>query len=99
MSQKDPENKDILDPSFNFSDFLIQTTGGRLRWLATIIGMISIGFFVYLICTDKSGAIYFPFHIEGDAAFWMIGIATIVWVALAIINWIAWFRKRNNIPQ
>ena len=36
MKPDKSENKDVFDPSFHFSDFLIQTTGGPLRWLASI---------------------------------------------------------------
>jgi hypothetical protein len=93
---KDPEHKDISDPTFNAADFRLQVTGGRLRWFASVLALASAGLFVYLLAQGDKAGIDFPVIITGQAALWIVGIAFIIWVAIAVVNWKNWFRKKKN---
>ena len=96
MSQQDPEHKDISDPSYNAADFRVQLAGGRLRWLASILAAASAGLFVYLLTEGEKAELDFPIHIKGRATLWTVGIAFVIWAVVAITNWKAWFRKKND---
>ena len=93
---KDSEHKGISDPSYSVADFRVQLTGGRLRWFATVLAVASIGLFVYLLTEGDKAELDFPFHIQGRAAFWTVGIAFVIWAAIAVVNWKGWFRRRND---
>ena len=93
---QDSEHKDISDPSYSAADFRIQLAGGRLRWFATVLAVASIGLFIYLLTEGDKAELDFPFHIQGQAALWTVGIAFIVWAAIAIWNWKSWFRRRRD---
>jgi hypothetical protein len=93
---KDSEHKDISDPSYSAADFRVQLTGGRLRWFASVLAVASVGLFVYLLTEGEKAELDFPFHIKGQAALWTVGIAFAVWAAIAITNWKAWLRKKND---
>jgi len=93
---QDSEHKDISDPSYNAADFRVQLAGGRLRWFATILAVGSVGLFVYLLTQGEKAELDFPFHIRGRAALWTVGVAFIVWAAVAVANWKSWFRRKRN---
>jgi hypothetical protein len=93
---QDSEHKDISDPSYSAADFRVQLFGGRLRWFATVLAVASIGLFVYLLTQGEKAELDFPFHIAGRAAFWTVGISFVVWTAIAITNWRAWLRRKNE---
>ena len=93
---KDSEHKDISDPSYNAADFRVQLAGGRLPWFATILAVGSVGLFVYLLTQGEKAELDFPFHIRGRAALWTVGVAFIVWAAVAVANWKSWFRRKRN---
>lgn len=96
---KDPEHKDISDPTFSFADFRLQLTGGRLRWFASVLALLSAGFFVYLLTQGDKAELYFPFVITGQAAFWTIGIAFLIWTAIAVVNWRNWSRRKKSAAR
>ena len=93
---KDPEHKDVSDPTFNAADFRAQVTGGRLRWFASVLALASAGLFVYLVTQGDKAEIDFPVIITGPAALWVVGIACVILVAIAVANWKNWFRKKKN---
>jgi membrane protein implicated in regulation of membrane protease activity len=94
---KDSEHKDLSDPSYSFSDFRVQLTGGRLRWFATILAVASVGLFVYLLTMGDKAELDFPVLVTGQAALWSVGIVFAVWTVIAIVNWRAWFRKKRAV--
>ena len=93
---QDSEHKDISDPSYSAADFRVQLAGGRLRWFATVLAVASLGLFVYVLTEGERAELAFPVHIKGRATLWTVGIAGAVWAAIAITNWRAWFRKKND---
>lgn len=96
---KDPEHKDISDPTFSFADFSLQLTGGRLRWFASVLSVVSAGFFVYLLTQGDKAVLYFPFVIAGQAAFWTIGMAFLILTAIAVVNWRNWLRRKKDTAK
>ena len=96
MSQQDPEHKDIYDPGYGAADFRAQLAGGRLRWLGSVLAVASAGLFVYLLTEGEKAELDFPFHLKGRAALWAVGFAFVVWAVVAITNWKAWSRKKND---
>jgi hypothetical protein len=93
---QDSEHKNISDPSYSAADFRAQLTGGRLRWLATVFAIASIGLFVDFLIEGDKAEVYFPIRIKGRAALWTIGIAFVVWATIAFVNWKSWFRRRKD---
>jgi hypothetical protein len=87
---QDSEQKDISDPSYSAADFRVQLAGGRLRWFSTV------GLFICLLTQGEKAALDFPFHIEGRPALWTVGVAFVVWAAIAVVNWKSWFRRRRD---
>lgn len=90
------EHKDMSDPSFSAADFRVQLTGGRLRWFASALAVGSAGFLGYLLTEGEKAELFFPFHIKGQAAYWTVGIAFVIWAAIAIMNWKAWLKKKST---
>jgi hypothetical protein len=95
-TMQDSDPKDMFDPSYSATDFRVQLAGGQLRWFATILAVVSIGLFVYLVTQGEKAELDFPFHITGQAALWVAGVAFVVWAAIAITNWRAWIRRKNG---
>ena len=97
MSQQGSEHEDISDPSHGVADFRVQLSGGRLRWLASVLAVVSIGFFAYLLTEGEKAEIDLRgFHITGHAALWTIGIAFVIWAVIAIMNWKARSGKKKG---
>jgi len=93
---QDSEHKDISNPSYNAGDFRVQLAGGRLRWFATVLAVASIGLFIYLLTEGEKAELDFPFHLRGRAAVWAVGIAFVVWAAIAFVNWKSWLRRKRG---
>jgi hypothetical protein len=94
---KDSEHKDISDPSYCGADFRAQLSGGRLRWLATILAIASVGLFVYLLSEGEEARLDFQaLHLKGRAALWTVAVAFAIWGTIALTNWRAWFRKQKG---
>jgi len=93
--EKDSEYKDISNPSYSLADFWIQLIGGRLRWFATVLAVASIGLFIDVLLEGNKAEFYFPIHVRGRAALWTIGIAFVVWTAIAFVNWKNWLGRKN----
>ncbi len=96
---KDPEHKDISDPTFSAADFHLQLTGGRLRWFATVFGVISAGLFIYLLTEGDKAELDFPFIIKGRAAFWTVGVVFAVWALIAVVNWRNWLKRKKDAAR
>ena len=94
MNQKGSEHKDISDPSCHPGDLRVQLTGGGLRWLASILATAAAGLLAYFWITDQKPKFDFPVSVEGTTAWWVLGLAFVAWFALAVVNWMAWWRKR-----
>jgi hypothetical protein len=86
MSNPEPEHRD--------ADFRVQTFGGRMRWLASILALAGLGLFAYLLTEGRNARLDFPFQIKGQAALWTVGIAFAIWFAIAVLNWMAWSKKK-----
>ena len=93
---QDSEHKDISDPGYSAADLRVQLAGGRLRWFATMLAVASIGLFLYLVTQGEKAELDFPIRIQGRAALWTVGIAFVIWTAIAIWNWKSWFRRRKD---
>jgi hypothetical protein len=97
MSDRDSEQKDVFDPSYGAADFPTQLSGGKLRWLASILAVASLGLFGFLLTEEKEAELDFPFHLKGRAAFCAVGIGFAVWFVIAVINWVSWFKKNRRV--
>lgn len=93
---KDPEHKDISDPTYSAADFRAQLAGGRLRWFASVIAVLAAGLFVYLLAKGDKAEIDFPVVVTGPAAAWIVGISFLIIAAIAVVNWRNWFKKKNS---
>jgi hypothetical protein len=89
------EHKDLSDPTFGFSDFWAQVTGGQLRWLATVLATAGLGLLVYFFLGGDA-ELYFPVRVRGQASIGVVGVAVAVWLWLAIANWTSWVKKRRH---
>jgi len=89
------EHKALSDPTFGAADYWIQLTGGRMRWLATVFAVASIGLFLDVLVEGDKAEFYFPIHVRGRAALWTTGFASVIWIVLAIVNWRNWLRRKN----
>lgn len=93
---KASEYKDVSDPTFNAADFWLQATGGRLRWIASVCAVLSAGLFIYTFTQGDKAEVDFPIVLKGQAALWTVGGALVVWVAIAVVNWRNWFRRKSK---
>ena len=89
------EHKDLSDPTFGLADYRAQLIGGRMRWLATVLAIVSIGLLIDIFSEGDKAEFYFPIHVKGRAALWRIGIAFVIWSAIAIVNWKNWLKRKN----
>jgi hypothetical protein len=97
MNDEGSEEKRLTDPTYNAADFKVQVAGGGLRWIASILTMVSAGLFLFLAFDDKEPELDFPVHLKGRAVLWVVGSAVAVWLLLAIVNWASWLKsKREN---
>jgi hypothetical protein len=93
----DSEHKDIRDPSYCAADFRVQLSGGRLRWLATILAILSVGLFAYLLSEGEQARLDFQaLHLRGRAAVCTVAVAFAIWATIALTNWRAWLRKKKG---
>jgi hypothetical protein len=95
-TMQDSKNKDLSDPSYNAADFYIQLAGGRRRWFASVLAVASVGLFVYLLAEGEKAELDYPFHFKGQAALWAVGIASVVWAAIAVVNWKSWLKRKRD---
>lgn len=90
------ENKNPFDPSFNAADFKTQVLGGSLRWLATVLTVASLGLLAYFLISKEQPQLDFPIHLSGVIVYWFVGSFVLIWLLLAIKNWISWFKKKRG---
>ena len=94
---KDSQHKHISDPSYSAADFRAQLSGGRLRWLATVLAVASVGLFLYLLPQGEQARLDFQaLHLKGQAALWTVGVALAIWATIALVNWRAWLKTRRG---
>lgn len=93
---KASEYKDVSDPTFNAADFMLQVTGGRLRWFAVVCAVLSAGLFIYMLTQGDKAEVNFPIVIQGPAATWTIGGVFIIWAVIGVVNWRNWFKRKKS---
>jgi hypothetical protein len=93
---KDSEHKDISDPTYSAADFRVQLTGGRLRWFASVLAVANGGLLVYFFNHKDKAEIDFPIIITGPAAIWIMAVTFVILVAIAVVNWRNWLRKKKD---
>jgi|GEM_PF-5823689 len=96
MNTKGSEKKHLSDPTYDAADFVVQLTGGSLRWLASILAVLSLGLFVFLIFNGKEPEIYYPVHLKGKVVLWMVVLSFAVWLLLSIWNWRSWLKSKRT---
>ena len=96
MNPEDEKPKDLSDPTFRLSDFRQQAVGGGLRWLASVLAVASLGLLIWQFIDNEPPEMHYPFHLKGNSVLWAIGGASAVWTALAVVNWISWFKKSKS---
>jgi hypothetical protein len=96
VKKEGSENKDLSDPSYNLADFHVQLTSGRLRWLCTILTVAGLGLFAYQSTQKDELEVYFPIHLKGKVAMWVLGVGSMVLLLLAVVNWNSWLRKKKD---
>jgi len=87
MERKDP-----------LADFQEQAMNGSLRWLASALAILGVGFLVWTYFDHSDWEVFFPIHLKGAAVFWVMGFATVFWLTIAVVNWRNWKRKKNTGP-
>jgi hypothetical protein len=90
------EDKDLTDPSYNFADFRVQLTSSRLRWLCSVLAIAGFGVLVYQLTQKDELEVYYPIHLKGKAAMWLLTFGSITMLLLAVVNWKSWLEKKNR---
>lgn len=83
----------IGNPSDSVTDSRAPPADGELRWVATVFALATLGLLGYAIAGPDTAGLVFPFRTKGQFALGM-GVVFVVWTALAVANWGAWFRKK-----
>ena len=80
------------DPDYDAKAFVGELSGGSLRWVATILGALNA---VLVVCVF-SGLMSPPvmFGMSPTTGRIVLVVALLVWIVLALINWLAWKRQR-----
>lgn len=95
-AMKASECKDVSDPTFNAADFMLQLTGGRLRWFASVLAVASAGLFIDMLIQGDKAELDFPVTIKGPATLCPLGIAFVILAAIAVVNWKNWFKRKKD---
>lgn len=95
MTQRDPNARDRDLADLSPAEFRRQLTGGGLRWVATVLAVLS-PVALALVLADEEWRAYVPIPISGPAAVWIVAGATVVWGVLAVVNWRNWLRRRGG---
>ncbi|MEY4385395.1 MAG: hypothetical protein RLY20_678 [Verrucomicrobiota bacterium] len=96
MNEHETKPKDLTDPTFGFSDFRQQLCGGALRWLATVLAIAATGLLIAFLMSKETPEVHFPFHLKGQSVLWVTGGAGLVWLVIAIVNWISWSKRGQS---
>ena len=94
MVRKGFEKKDLSDRTYDLADFQAQLSGGSMRWLASLLAIGSFGLLLFFATSSKEPEIDFPFHFKGKSVLWISGIAFVVWLAISIVTWKKWLKKK-----
>lgn len=78
------------------SAYANQLFGGSLRWPCTILFVLSVGLVIYFLCDKEIVEVYFPVHLKGQAVWWFIAVAILVYAVLGIINWNSWLNRKQK---
>ena len=95
MERREPENKNLSDPNYNLSDFMAQAMGGSLRWLATVFALAGFGLWLVFVLHSDEPEISFPIHLKGKIVLWVIGLASVFWLVLAMVKWARWLKRKK----
>lgn len=85
--QERHEPPEFLGPGYDLTAFRRDSTGGGLRWLATILAVAGGGMLPCMVTGIAPPVVHYPIHIEGPAALWSVGGASLFWSWIAILNW------------
>jgi hypothetical protein len=96
VKQQGSEHKDLSDPSCSLADFQVQLTCGRLRWLCSVLAVAGLGLLGYQLTQKDPLEVYFPIHLKGRAAIWLLCLGSIARLLLAILNWKSWLKIKNS---
>jgi len=69
--------------------------GGRARWICTILSVLGL-LGTLLPWHDQNVEIWFPLRLKGSEVFWSMIASTVIFAALALINWISRMRQRSK---
>jgi hypothetical protein len=94
-----PERNDepeFLGQGYDLTTFGRDLSGGKLRWLATVLAVASGVLLVGMAAGIVPMEIYYPIHIEGLATPWVVLGAFLIWTWLAFVNWRARSRRSEG---
>jgi hypothetical protein len=66
---------------------------GKLRWFFTILCILSAAFTCYMYFSRDYAETWFPIHLGPRATFYAVIAASIIYGALALINWVSWGKR------
>lgn len=95
MKQQGSEHKDLSDPSYSLADFRVQLTSGRLRWLCSLFSVAGLGLLGYQLTQKDPLEVYYPIHLKGKPAMWVLCLGSITMLSLAILNWKSWLKRKK----
>lgn len=90
-----PGPQEIARHRAEIANYTNQMFGGGLRWFATILAILSLGYFAFLKITGVTTEVYFPIRLSGESVTWVLAASVAVWTIIALINWHYW-RKRGR---
>ena len=93
----DREPRKLGDPNYVLGDFKNELSDGGLKWLASVLGLLSAAALLAQFFGWWSLTIAWPIHLEGSAATALVIASFGFWSVLAVINWLAWFRSRSGV--
>lgn len=87
MPSEKTDSPEFLGPGYDLTAFRRDLTGGRLRWLSTVLAIASAGLFGSMVAGIAPLEMPIPIPIQGPAVLWVAGGALLFWMWVAVVNW------------
>lgn len=77
-------------------ELIRELTSSKMRWLSSILAMLSVGSLTNMMLSSKEPDVYFPVRLRGPVVVVILMIALVAFSTLAIVNWVIWLKNRKR---
>jgi len=91
-----PHPRDRAQAKAELEGYVRQLFSNQMRWFATVMAAVAIGYLSYASITGDISESYFPVRLKGTALVIVISCAACLFGSLAIAKWVIWFKRRRR---